>query len=131
MPPKMEVEDTNPTVPEEVLASNVVTEWLILWKTQPFEEIYLGEAKGIKEKFATFYLEDKTEFMEGGIDRNQIPITKAAKLLQGRVMKKVTFLEQYQIAYQLQQVAGIDPRKVSGFQAENYKSMLLYAWKST
>ena len=33
-------------------------------------------------------------------------------------MGKVTFPEQYQIAYQLQQVVGIDPRKASSFQKE-------------
>lgn len=81
LPPKMQVDEHDPVLPEAVLATREgrrngksVLEWLILWKAQPVEEATWEVAEKIKERFPSLCLEDKAEIKEGGIDRNPFPI---------------------------------------------------------
>jgi len=72
LPPGMEVEDPEIPQPEAVIATQLSStlEWSILWKLQPVEEATWETAASIKDKFPSFWLEDKADFVADDIDEN-------------------------------------------------------------
>ena len=79
LPLMLEIDDSETSSPEAILATRVrkhqgtpMEEWLILWTSQPTEEATWEVAHSIKDKFPSFCLEDKANFIGGGIDRNLV-----------------------------------------------------------